>query len=789
MKFSENWLREFVDPPVGTEELAEQLTMAGLEVEAVIPCRPAFSGVVAARVVHLAAHPDADNLRLCRVDSGGGQEVDVVCGAGNVRAGGVYPLARPGARLPDGRHIQAVAVRGVRSEGMLCSAAELGLSDDAAGLLELETASVAGRDVAECLELDDHAIELSLTPNRGDCLCLTGIAREVAVLNGSRFSPRGARPVAAVAADRREIELEAEAACPRYAGRIIRDVDAARPTPLWLRERLRRSDIRSVNVVVDITNYVMLELGQPMHAFDSDTLEGDIRVRFAREKERLTLLDGSEQTLAADTLVIADAGGAVAMAGVMGGQHSAVGEGTRNLFLESAWFEPGVIMGRARRYGLHTDASHRFERGVDPTLQVLAVERATSLILSICGGRPGPVVDELRQDRLPAPREVSLRAAEVSRRLGTPVEPARCWKILRALGFSVSGRGAVRPVRVPPYRFDVTLEADLIEEIARIHGYRNIPSELPRARLHMPAGSGGLASLRPLLAALTERGYFEAITYSFVDPEYQRQLLGVEQAAALLNPISADLAVMRRSLWPGLLQALQYNLKRQQQRIRLFERGRVYRETGEYPVLAGLIYGNRFQEQWAIESNYSDFYDMKGDVENLLRLVAGPRAAVDFKPVQHPALHAGQAAAVMVNNEEIGCLGALHPRHLRALDIPRPTYLFELEMSRIPSKKQVKYTNLSKYPSVRRDLSVLVDETIAVGALLQHMKSLAGDYLINLQLFDLYRGEGIDLGKKSLTLGLTFQRSSSTLTDEEVDSLMALILNSLKEKFGATLRE
>jgi len=465
-----------------------------------------------------------------------------------------------------------------------------------------------------------------------------------------------------------------------------------------------------------------------------------------------------------------------------------VGDATRNLFLESAWFEPGVIMGRARRYGLHTDASHRFERGVDPTLQVQAVERATALILSICGGRPGPVIDEVRQDRLPVPGELSLRAAEVSRRLGTSVEPARCWAILRHLGFTISGRGMARSVRVPPYCFDVALEADLIEEIARIHGYRNIPSELPRARLNMPAASGGLEPLRPLLAVLTARGYFEAITYSFVDPERQHQLLGEEQAAALLNPIAADLAVMRRSLWPGLLQALQYNLKRQQQRIRLFEHGRVYRETGEFPVLAGLIYGNRYQEQWDMNNSYSDFYDLKGDVEALLRLAAGSRAAVAFRPVQHAALHAGQAATVLVDNREIGYLGALHPRHLSALEIPRPVYLFELEMSLIPSKKQVKYTNLSKYPSVRRDLSVLVDENLSVGALLQQIESVAGDYLINLQLFDLYRGEGIDLGKKSLTLSLTFQRSSSTLIDEEVDSLMALILNALQEKFGATLR-
>jgi phenylalanyl-tRNA synthetase beta chain len=777
-----------VNPAVSTGELAEQLTMAGLEVEAVTPCRPAFSGVVVARVTVVEPHPDAAGLKLCRVDAGTG-EIGVVCGADNVQAGGFYALAREGASLPDGRRIGSAELRGVVSEGMLCSAGELGLSDDAGRLLELEPEGKPGQDLAEYLGLDDNMIELSLTPNRGDCLGLAGIAREVAVLNGGQFRRRRPRSVAAAVEDVREIRLEATEACPRYAGRVIRDVDTGRPTPSWIRERLRRSDIRSVNVVVDITNYVMLELGQPMHAFDHDRLQGPVQVRFAREGETVTLLDGSAQTLDAQTLVIADDTGAVAMAGVMGGQDSAVGDDTRDLFLESAWFSPAAILGRARLYGMHTDASHRFERGVDPTLQAEAVERATALILEVCGGRPGPVVDKMVRAQLPAAETVSLRVNEVERQLGIAIPAAACWGILKRLGFQLSGRGTVRDVTAPPYRFDIAREADLIEEIARIHGYQVIPSRLPTAALHMPGDDGGDRARQTMLATLTDRGYYEIITYSFIDPALQQSLLGEGEAAALLNPISAELSVMRRSLWPGLLQALQYNLKRQQQRVRLFELGRVYRGEREPLMLAGLVYGNNYMEQWSIESSYSDFYDLKGDVEALLRAATGPRSDIRFQPARHPALQDGRTAQLLWGEQGIGFVGAVHPKHLRQLDIPNPAYVFELELPLISVNLPIKYEKLSKYPSVRRDLSVLVEVDLPVVELLQVIESSAGDYLHNLQLFDLYRGEGIDLGKKSLTLGLTFQRYSSTLTDEEVDSLMALILNALKEKFGATLRE
>ena len=789
MKFSENWLREWVDPKVSTEVLAGQLTMAGLEVEAVSSCRPGFSGVVVARVTGMEPHPDANHLKVCQLDAGA-EAVQVVCGAGNVRTGGCYALAPAGSELPGGRRIEAADLRGVSSRGMLCSAAELGLYDESDRLLELDPEAVPGQDLAVCLDLDDHVIELSLTPNRGDCLGMLGIAREVAVLNGRQFRRRRQRAVTAGTNDARQIKLRDPAACARYAGRIIRDVDCTRPTPAWLRERLRRAGIRSLNVVVDITNYVMLELGQPMHAFDDARLQGAVDVRFARPGEELALLDGSRHSLDADTLVIADARGAVAMAGIMGGQDSAVSGQTRTLFLESAWFAPTAIMGVARRYGLHTDASHRFERGVDPTLQAEAVERATALILSLCGGRPGPVVDVAESARLPHNASLALRSQEVNRHLGADIPATACWDILRRLGFELRGRGGERLVTAPSHRFDIAIEADLVEEIARIHGYDAIPARLPRTALQIPALEGERAATRRMAAALADRGYYEVVTFSFLDPQRQRLLLGeTDTELALLNPISAELSCLRRSLWPGLIQALEYNLKRQQQRVRIFEQGRIYRGADEAPVLGGLIYGYNYEKQWDNKSTLCDFYDMKGDLQAILRLATGPACRVSFTAANHPALHPGQSARILADNQQVGWLGAVHPRHLQALAIANPVYVFELELLQIPLNKPVKYEKLSKYPSVRRDLSIIVPEQVTVDDVLQQVEMAAGDYLHNLELFDLYRGEGIDLGKKSLALGLTFQRSSSTLIDEEVDSLMVLILKSLQEKFGAMLRE
>jgi len=764
MKFSENWLREFVDPDIDTGRLMEQLTMAGLEVEGAESCRPDFSGVVVGRVIRVEPHPDADALSVCRVDDGGGRELQIVCGASNVRAGGCYPLAPAGAILPGGRGIEATSVRGEVSEGMLCSAAELGLSDEGDRLLELGEEAETGEDLAGFLDLDDEVIEISLTPNRGDCLSLLGIAREVAVLNGMSLTRRSVTPVPNVIDDSRGIRLQAAEACPRYSGRLLRGIDARQPTPSWIRERLRRSEIRSINAVVDITNYVMLEIGQPMHAFDNDRLQGDIVVRYAGRGESLLTLDGEMRELTEDTLVIADECGPVAMAGIMGGEAAAVAEGSQAVFLESAWFAP----------------------------QARAIERATELILKTCGGRPGPVCDVTEAAHLPTPDRVAFRVAEVTRRLGIRISPGRCRDILDRLGFNIEGKQATLwQVRVPSHRFDIRMEADLIEEVARVHGYDTIPSRAPRAELRMPETAG--IPDGAMARHLAGRGYYEVITYSFVEPEFQQRLLDQDHALKLLNPISTDLSVMRRSLWPGLLQVLSYNLKRQHQRIRLFEMGRVYRSDNEgliqSPMLGGVIYGKTYPEQWGMESSYCDFFDLKGDIEALLGQVCGPDRELQFKPVDHPALQTGQAAEIQLASQVVGLLGAVAPRHCRELDLPRPVYVFEIELSRIPSKLTVKYTILSKYPSIRRDLSLLVEENLPVADVLRAIENEAGEDLRNLELFDLYRGEGIDLGKKSLALGLTFQRSSSTLTDSEVDVLIARLLDSLQDPHGATLRE
>ena len=792
MRFSEKWLRELVNPPVPGEKIVEQLTMAGLEVESVTSCRPDFCGVIIALIKQVLPHPGADNLKICHADIGKGKEIKIVCGASNVTAGNYYPAALPDTVLPGGKKIEISTIKGVTSEGMLCSEQELGLSENNDVLFELGQDASPGMDLTEYLVLDDSIIELSLTPNRGDCLSLSGIAREVAVLNRWAFEPDPVKPVAETINDARKIKLNAAGACPRYTGRVIKNVNIHKSAPVWLREKLRRSGIRSINVVVDITNFVMLELGQPMHAFDNDKLMGDIIVRYARNSEKLTLLDNETKELSSGTLVIADEKQAVAMAGIMGGLATSVTEQTQNIFLESAYFSQQAIAGRARHYGLHTDSSHRFERGVDYTLQKLAIERASDLILNLCGGEPGPVTDICAQDAIPGETVIALHHDEIVRLLGADIAPARVEEILQQLGFTLAAKGGYWEVHVPAYRFDVSIEADLIEEIARIYGYGNIPSTPPLTTMRIQADIDPACQFEDMMNILVHRGYYEAITYSFVDSNLQASLLGQDDGIRLLNPISSEMAVMRQSLWPGLLQALLYNVKRQQQRVRLFEYGRIYRRNDDLeqiPVLSGISYGNIYPEQWDIEGNLSDFYDMKADIEALLSTKEGQITKLGFNKIEHPALHPGQSAEIIYNDQRVGVLGALHPAHLQLLDIPHSVFLFELEMTLISVKKQVKFTKLSKYPSVRRDLAIVLDNDIPVINVVNHIKKATKEILNNLELFDVYRGEGIDLGKKSLALGLTFQRSSSTLIEEEIDTIIQNILTSLQQEFGATLRE
>lgn len=828
MKFSELWLREWVDPPVSSEALADQLTMLGIEVEEMAPASPDdLHGVVAGRVEAVEKHPGADKLVVCTVSKDGGRPVTVVTGAPGVKAGRCYPYAGVGVVLADpetcGRmEIRETEIRGVKSAGMLCSAAELGLSDEADELFLLDDDARPGEALSRLMQLDDRIFDVGLTPNRGDCLSINGIAREVAVVNRMRPDPPAdVSPVPAGHDDARRVNLAAPEGCARYAGRIVSNIDISRPSPLWLREKLRRCGLRSLNAVVDITNYVMLELGQPMHAFDNDELSGDISVRYADEGEGISLLDGETRVMSPSTLVIADAAGAVAMAGVMGGLDSAVTDRTRHIFLESAFFSPLAVAGRTRQFGLSSDACHRFERGVDYTLQRQAIERATRLVLDICGGEPGPVTEAVADEALPERQTVGLRAAAVEGLLGEPIDMQECAGILTRLGLEeTAGATGSREFRAPPHRFDITLEADLVEEIARVYGYRNISSALPPARLNMRR-TGFRERLDLMRQTLVGRGYQEAITYSFVSHTLQSRLFPDVESIALVNAISSDMERMRLSVWPGLLTALRYNLNRQQDRLRLFESGKVFSRNGgiqQLQVIGGLSYGKVAPEQWDNPYESGNFYDIKSDVEAVLSACCGPLSP-EYRPAGAASLHQGKAAEIMYREVCIGLVGALHPTIQSYLEIEHEVYLFELFLDQVPGSNHLKYREISRFPVVKRDLSVVIDEKVPIADLLQCIDGIelkldapepseqelkaagtsmtgnesgvaeAPKYLTDLELIDVYQGEPVAAGKKSVTLGLTFQRFSDTLVNRQVDSMVSQILNSVREEFDAQLRE
>ncbi len=791
MKISEKWLREWVNPPLETAALADQLTLAGFEVESLQSCGDGLAGVVVGLVETCAPLPDSDHLHVCKVKTGSGPAAQVVCGAPNVKAGGRYPFAPPGVSLPGGKAIQATTIRGVQSAGMLCSAAELGLDEAADGLLELDTSAAPGLDVVSALTLDDTVLEVAITPNRGDCMSIAGLAREVGVLNRKTVTGPADTPVPAVTKRQRSVQLAAPAGCPRYVGRIIDDVDLTRPTPLWLRERLRRAGVRSINVAVDITNYVMLEFGQPMHAFDNAKLRGDIVVRNARAGERLMFLDGQERELEPDMLTITDDSGVVAMAGVMGGLGTSISTATRSVFLEAAHFVPSAIMGRGRRLGLQTDAGQRFERGVDPVLPARAMERATDLLLSCCGGQAGPVVDTAAAGALPAPAPVTLRHTRLTRLIGVEIPAEVVTDILRRLGFTFAATAGNWQVTPPSFRFDISREVDLIEEVARVYGFGKIPSQKLGGRVGMHQG-GPDARVRGWRRVLVERGYQEAVTFSFTDATYQDLVLGAGAALALRNPIASDLGVMRRSLLPGLLGAMAFNLKRQQTRLKLFEIGRAFlQENGKIRqplLLAGACFGNNYPEQWGIASEPADFFAVKSDVEAILGAV-GIYSRVAWLPDTKPTLHPGQNANIIINNQIVGYISSIHPQVLTALDFPGAVLVYELDIDHLPARGTPHFQPVSKFPSLRRDLAVVVDYDLPAQKVLDVAATAAGEALTNLELFDVYHGEGIDLGKKSLALGLTFQATSSTLTDEAVESVINTVLSALRDEFGATLRE
>lgn len=790
MKFPESWLREHVEVAADSATLCKTLTAIGLEVESSEAVGGELAGVVVGEIVACEKHPEADRLQLCRVNVGAAEPVQIVCGAPNARLGLKAPLAQVGAELPGGLQIKPAKLRGVASFGMLCSAKELGIDADASGLLELPADAPVGRPLADYLGLPDCSIEIKLTPNRADCFSVQGIAYDVAAALSGQVRLAPGRELPATSQAVLAVDVSASEGCPRYLGRIIEGVDGNVATPLWMSERLRRSGIRPLSFLVDVTQYVMLELGQPMHAFDADCLQGPVGVRLARAGETLQLLDQREVTLDSRFLIITDADRPVALAGVMGGYASRVTAASRRVFLESAHFAPEAIIGRARALGLHTDASHRFERGVDPELPRRAIERASQLIIDIAGGHPGPVVAAECSAQLPRRPAVGLRAARLRRVLGLEVAAAEVERILTALGMDVQPADGGWTVTPPSRRFDIAIEEDLIEEIARIHGYEALPmtapsGEVPPARL--PEARIPHGAVRQQLAA---RDYFEAINFAFLDRAVLA-LWGLEAAAvALANPLSAELGVMRPALLPGLLEAARRNRARQQPRVRLFELGRVFASAAEAPQetlrVAAVATGSALAEQWAAAASEVDFYDVKGDLESLLAL-AGGLDAVEYRPCDVGWLHPGRSAEVWRQGRRLGVIGHLHPRLAAQLDLDE-VVVFELDVEPLCERQVPRAQELSRYPSVRRDLAVLVPEPVSWATLQRCLRERLGSRLRELQIFDQYRGPGLEVGFKSLAMGLILQDTTRTLTDQDIEGLVAGAVQALADECGARLR-
>jgi len=824
MKIPVSWLSEWVGVPWPAAELGARLTMAGFELESFSTAAPEFSGVVVAEILQTVRHPEADKLQICTVAAGAisPQPLQIVCGGANARAGLKTALATVGAVMPGGMKIKPAKLRGVESFGMMPSAKELGLAEVSVGIMELPADAPVGVSLRDYLALDDQILELNVTPNRGDAMSIIGIAREVAALTGKSLLAPAIAPVKPSLPDVVEVRLSAPAACPRFVGRVIRGVNNRASTPVWMRERLRRAGVRSISPIVDVTNYVLLELGQPMHAYDLARLRGAVTARWAREGEPLTLLDGKVVEVASDVLLIADEEGAVDFAGVMGGQRTSCSEDTTDVFLEVAYFTPSAIAGRGRRYGVVTDAAQRFERGVDPAQQERAMERATALIQQIAGGQAGPTHVTQERTHLPVRAPVSLRASRLRRLLGAQIEPSRVESTLSALGMQVEkavssdasvddelaggADGSNRPlsgpgddvwrVTPPSHRFDISIEADLIEEVARIVGY----DSLPEADAATPLQFQSLPEERPIervvLEALAARGYHEAITFAFVDPALQAKLFPHDQGIVLANAISSDLSVMRLSLWPGLLKMALENQRRQQDRVRLIEHGArfltVAGATQEVETLSGVAFGSRLPEQWGVTRDARgavDFFDVKADLEALFA-ATGQASAFTFEPAAAPAcLHPGRAARISRAGKAVGWIGELHPALVRELDFTYPPVLFELDFQPALGVERLAFQEISRFPQVRRDIAVVVDEATPLSALLERVTLVAADLLQALRVFDVYRGPGVETGRKSIALGLIFQDISRTLTDEDVDGLVARIVGELRVGLNAKIRE
>ncbi len=785
MKFSERWLRTMVDPPIGSAELAERLTMAGLEVEERTTAAPPFTGVVVGRILAVARHPNADRLTVCEVDVGKDKPLSIVCGAPNAAAGITVPCALPGAVLPGERAIRKTAMRGADSEGMLCSAAELGLSDDASGLAILDPALAPGTDLRGALDLDDALLTLKLTPNRADCLSILGIAREVAAITGAPLKAPPSERIAIESKAIRSVRVEDKVACPRFCGRLIQGIDPKAPTPEWMRRRLERSGIRTISAVVDVTNYVMLELGQPLHAYDDAELEGDVVVRYPRRDEKLTLLNGQTLALDPDVLLVADEEKALGLAGIMGGEHSGIGDATRDVFLEGAFWNPDVIQGKARQLGFVTDAGYRFERGVDFANAPAAVDRATQLIIELCGGAAGRLVDV--QGELPRRDPVRVRASRIARLLGIAIPPPTNAGIFERLGFQPRLESNDFICTPPSFRFDLAIEEDFVEEVARLYGYDNIPAAPvcePQAMLPEPESQRPASALAQ---RLVDRDYQEVITFSFVSSDWERAL-GIEpNPIRVLNPIASNLDAMRSTLLGGLIDTLRTNANRRQERVRIFELGRCFFRDGEsygQPVrIAALASGPALPEQWSAAKRAVDFYDLKGDIEAL----AAPLAATT-EAAEHPALRPGRSARVRIGGEPAGWLGELHPRLVRHFELPSAPVAFELDLDMLARQPKPVARPVSKLPVVRRDLAVVVDEAVPAQAVLDALVALKHPSVDRLTLFDVYRGPGVDPGKKSLAILVLIQDTARTLTDAEIDATVAVLLRELQSRFKAVLR-
>ena len=793
MKFSENWLRQHVKTTATREELAATLTAIGLEVEELTPLGEALDGVVVARILSAEKHPQADKLQVCQVDAGLDTPLQIVCGAPNARAGLVAPLATIGTTVGT-LTIKAAKLRGVDSNGMLCSAKELGIDADASGLLELPDDAPVGTPLADYLGLPDASIELKLTPNRADCFGVRGIAFDVAAATGCEVEPLQATPVAAVTDSVMAVELNAGSDARRFVARMIEGVDPAAKTPVWMAQRLVRSGVRPVSLLVDVTQYLMLELGQPMHAYDRDLLKGPVGVRHAHAGEAVMLLNGDEAKLDAGFLVITDADRVVGLAGIMGGNDTKVGEATRNVLLEAAHFAPSAIIGRSRKLGLHTDAAHRFERGVDPELPRIAIECATRLILDIAGGKPGPVQEAVLAQHLPQPQPVILRRARLARVLGTQVADAEVARILTALGLAVQAVAEGWQVTPPARRFDLAIEEDLIEEIARIHGYDAIPATLPGGSTRLIAPSETRSSEHDVRRQLVARDYLEAINFAFVDAELLKTWELDAGGVALANPLSAELGVMRTRLLPGLVSALARNLARQQPRVRLFELGRTFAASEDAPQetrrVAAVACGKAAAEQWGVADRALDFHDIKGDLDSLAALSG---AVLEYRASKQPFAHPGRSADVYRLDEAgegacIGWIGQLHPRLQQALGLDVDVYGFELALDALLARPLPRAKALSKYPSVRRDLAFVVPEAVSWAAMKATAESAAGPILRELRLFDRYAGKGIESGFKSLAIGLILQDESRTLEDRDVDAVLAGVIAALGREHGASMR-